>query len=97
MKNIYLLLALISTLVLTGCASSGVVPVGKNKYMIADSNAMYWEGGSVMVDIVKEGTEFCAKQGKQFELLDSKTEDHQSGYFGGGQRTASAQIYFTCK
>lgn len=50
-----------------------------------------------MVDIVKEGTEFCAKQGKQFELLDSKTEDHQSGYFGGGQRTASAQIYFTCK
>ena len=55
------------------------------------------QGGSVMVDIVKEGTEFCAKQGKQFELLDSKTEDHQSGYFGGGQRTASAQIYFTCK
>lgn len=96
MKNIYLLLASISTLVLTGCASSGVVPVGNNKFMISDSNSMYWEGGSVMVDIIKEGTEYCAKRGKQFELLDQKTEDAQSGLWAG-RRTASAQIYFTCK
>lgn len=91
------LLVLTAALLLAGCASTGVVQVGQNKYMIADSNSMYWEGGSVLKDIVKEGTEFCAKQGKQFELLDRKTEDHQSGFFGGGQRKASAEIYFTCK
>lgn len=90
------LLLLCSLLVLGGCASSGVIPVGQNKYMISDSNGMYWEGGHVMADIVKEGTEFCAKQGKQFEQLDQKTEDAQSSLWQA-RRTASAQIYFTCK
>ena len=90
------LLILCASLALVGCASSGVIPVGKDKYMIADSNSMYWEGGHVMVDIIKEGTDYCAKQGKQFELLDQKTEDAQSGLWTA-RRTASAQIYFTCK
>jgi len=89
------ILALVSVLALVGCASSGVIPVGNNKYMISDSNGVYWEGGSVLVDIIKEGTEYCAKQGKQFELLEQKTEDAQAGLIG--RRTASAQVYFTCK
>lgn len=50
-----------------------------------------------MVDIIKEGTAYCAKQGKKFELLDQKTEDAQAGSLWAAKRTASAQIYFTCK
>lgn len=91
------LLILSAALLLAGCASTGVVQVGQNRYMIADSNSMYWEGGSVMKDIVKEGTEFCAKQGKQFELLEKKTDDYQMGTIFGGTKKASAEIYFTCK
>lgn len=94
MKKILILCAVLA---LSGCASSGVIPVGENKYMISDSNAMYWEGGHVMVDIIKEGTAYCAKQGKKFELLDQKTEDAQAGSLWAAKRTASAQIYFTCK
>lgn len=89
-------LAFIAVLTLVGCASSGVVPVGKDKYMITDSNSLTWEGGSVLVDIVKEGTEYCARQGKQFEILDQKIEDAQSGLWTA-RRKASATVYFTCK
>lgn len=91
------LLAISVVLLLSGCASTGVVPVGQNKYMIADSSGMYWEGGSVMKNIVQEGTAFCAKQGKQFELLEKKTDDYQMGTIFGGRKKASAEIYFTCK
>lgn len=85
------LLILCTTLTLIGCTSTGVVPVGQNKYMISDSSSLSWNGGSVMASIVKEGTEFCAKQGKQFELVGNKTED------AGWNKSATAEIYFTCK
>lgn len=85
------LLLLCSILVLTGCTSTGVVQVGNNRYMVSDSSSLSWNGGSVMAGVIKEGTAFCAKQGKQFELLSNKTED------AGWYKSATAEIYFTCK
>lgn len=85
------ILALVSVLTLVGCGSTGVVPVGQNRYMISDSSSLSWNGGSVMANIIKEGSEFCSKQGKQFELIGNKTED------AGLYKSATAEVYFTCK
>jgi hypothetical protein len=84
-----------TALILAGCASSGVIQVGQDRYMISDSNSMYWTGGSVMKDILQEAKAFCAKKGKSLELLGNKTSDATAGIFVSS--VASAQIEFTCK
>ncbi len=76
---------------LVGCASSGVLKIGENHYMISDSNSLYSNGGNVLQDILKEANEYCSDQGKKVEIIHYKIEN--STNFSN----AAAQIDFTCK
>lgn len=76
---------------LVGCASSGVLQIGEDHYMISDSNSLYSNGGNVLQDILKEADEYCSGQGKKVEVIHYKIEN--STNFSN----AAAQIDFTCK
>ena len=89
-----LLIGSIAVAALVGCASSGVMQIGENKYMLADQNSMYWQGAAVMKDILPEANAFCAKQGKSLEILDTKIKDASGGL---SIQYATASITFTCK
>ena len=86
--------------VLVGCASTGVMQLGKDRYMISDTNSMYWKGGEVLKDILVEANAFCSAKGKSVEVLNAQTNDAISGVYGavvGGGRSAGATVEFTCK
>ena len=96
--KIRLLLVSLLALLLTACASStGVVPVGQDRYMISVQGGALESGGKMLANVMKEANDYCAKQGKTAELLDSKTEDGQYGLILKQAKYATAQIQFTCK
>ena len=85
---------------LAGCASTGVMQIGQDRFMISDTNSMYWKGGEVLKDILVEANKFCSTKGKTVEVLNAQTNDAVSGVYGavvGGGRSAAATIEFTCK
>lgn len=55
---------------LSGCASTGPIPLGEGRYMISDTNGFYNKGGEVLKDVLAEARVFCAKQGKDAVALD---------------------------
>ena len=79
-------------LVLTGCASTGVVPMDKDTYMVAKRSAQVGFGpaDSVKADVYREATDFCAKQNKKLET--AKLDMTNSGF----ARPASASLEFRC-
>ena len=80
--------------VLVGCAATGVMQIGQDRWMISDQSGIYWSGGAVVPGILAEATGFCASRGQQVEVLDTQTQDAQGGW---SVRYASATITFTCK
>ena len=88
------LFALSVSALLAGCAASGPISIGQDRYMLTDQDTWGWSGGAVVQKLVQRGAEVCAKQGKQFELLNSKSEDAQGLPVA---RYASGTIEFTCK
>ena len=54
-------------LVLTGCASTGVVPMDKDTYMVAKRSAQFGFGPAdgVKADVYREANDFCAKENKK--------------------------------
>lgn len=61
----------ILTLVLTGCASTGVVPMDKDTYMVSKRSAQVGLGPAdgVKADVYREANEFCKKQNKKVETV----------------------------
>ena len=57
----------ILTLVLTGCVSTGVVPMDKDIYMVSKRSAQFGFGPAdgVKADVYREANEFCEKQNKK--------------------------------
>lgn len=94
MRKLAIALAAFSIAALAGCAASGPVQIGQGRYMMSDQSSWTWSGGSVVQDLVKKGAEFCAREGKSFELLNSTQQDAQSFPVA---RYASGSIEFTCK
>lgn len=78
-------------LILASCASTGVIQMAKNHYMISDSNSLYSNGGRVFQDILKEADVYCAKQDKTVKVINYKIEN------GTSFSDASAQLEFTCE
>lgn len=77
---------------LTGCASSGVVPMGQDTFMISkQSSTGFHSAGSVKADIYKEGSEYCASQGKEFQPVNDHGVDGVPG-----RSFASAEVQFRC-
>ena len=61
----------------TGCAnSSGVVPAGKDTYLISRSEKGFDKTGSgVKAAIFKEAGEFCSKTGRSMEIIKATEKD----------------------
>ena len=62
---------IIASLVLSSCASSGVVPMDKGTYLISQRSAQLGIGPPVGVkaDVYREANEFCEKQGNAVETV----------------------------
>lgn len=84
----YLILALLS-----GCASTGVVPMDKGVYSISKQSAagMFGTPDGVRADIYREANEFCAKSGKAVETV---TDEKKSAV--PFTRQGSASLTFRC-
>lgn len=82
----------ILALVLTGCASTGVVPMDKDTYMLAKRSAQVGFGPAdgAKADVYREANDFCAKQNKKLETV--KLDMTNSGF----ARPASASLEFRC-
>lgn len=76
-----------------GCGSTGVVPIGRDGYMVTNRSATIMASGSeMMADLFKEATEYCEKQGKAMKVLnESKLEPIPF------VRGASAELRFRCE
>lgn len=85
-------LILLATISLTACASTGIIPVGKDTYMVSKRSAQAGFGPPVgaRADLYKEANEFCAKTGKTLETV--KSEMTNSGFAKPG----SASLEFRC-
>lgn len=76
-------------LLLAGCASSGVVSVGPDTYMLAKSVPAA-SGGEITASLYREANAYCAEKGKQVVQVDSKSRD------AGVGRLGNAEIKFRC-
>ena len=83
---------LVLVLLVMGCSSTGVIPTGKDTYMVGKKDAQVGFGPSVAAkaDVYNEANEFCAKQGRSVETV--KLEMTNSGF----ARPASASLEFRC-
>ncbi len=78
----YISFALI--LLLSGCASSGVVAFTTDKFMIAKNTAKVGGGisASAASEVHEEANEFCTKQGKKVESVDLQLTPGRAGSLG---------------
>jgi len=88
MKTCYVILML----ALTGCSSTGVVPMDKDTYMVSKRSAQIGFGPAdgAKADVYREANEFCAKQNKKVETVALNMTD------SGFARPARAEIQFKC-
>lgn len=78
------IVALFIVLLLSGCASSGVVPLSGDKFMISKNTAKVGGGisASATSEVLGEANDFCAKQGKKVETLDLQLTPGRFGSMG---------------
>ena len=76
----------------TGCASTGIVPMDAGTFMVSKRAAQVGFGPPVAAkaDIYRQANEFCAAKGKQVETVDYQGTDSGFG------RPASASLQFRC-
>jgi hypothetical protein len=93
MKNFYLFTVCSSLLVLTGCVSSGSIPVGQDAYMIHKKSAggIFVSGIDIKIEIIQEGQKYCTSIGKEFKLIGSKEQNAVPA-----QSLPFAEIQFLC-
>ena len=91
MKPIFLIFI---TLFLISCAShTGIVPMGKDTYMIAKQQATGFPGlGNMKAEIITEGNNYCQTQSKKFQMVSSN--ESQPPYILGNY--PRSEIVFTC-
>ncbi|MGH8821030.1 MAG: hypothetical protein ACREWJ_07035, partial [Rhodoferax sp.] len=75
---------------LSGCAHSGVVPIGPDMYMIANSEWGFTSGDYQKAKAMQEAAEYCKAHGKQV-LLVSSNENYVE--FG---KTPAVEVQFRC-
>lgn len=85
--------SVIIPLVLVGCATnSGIVDLGGGNYVYAKEDAWAWNGNATKVEILKEASAFCAKQGKQMAVQSSDAKPYMPG-----SSFAGAEVQFSCR
>lgn len=88
MKTCFIILML----ALTGCASTGVVSMDNDTYMVGKRSAQIGFGPPVgaKADVYREANAFCAKQNKKVETIELKMTN------SGFARPASVSLQFRC-
>ena len=89
MKRLYLL----SLLIIVGCASSsGVVPIGKDLYMVSGRGKSPggYSGGEVKAAAIREANQYCNASGKKLQVVNSTQQDMRFGV------EATAELQFMC-
>lgn len=78
---------------LTGCASTAPTRIGADTYYSSKTNTagIFGDVGAVAGKLMAQGNKFCAKQGRQFELVTENTTGNIPGARLGG-----ANITFKC-
>lgn len=80
-----------AVLALTACSSTtGVVPIGSGMYMLGAQDGWAYTGSSVKADLYRQATDFCGRQSKDVEPVNSHGQDYGLGQY------ASAEIQFRC-
>lgn len=88
MKKILLPLA---ALAFTACSSTtGIVPIGSGMYMLGAQDGWAYTGSSVKAKLYRQANEFCHRQSKDVEPVNSRGQDYGLGQY------ASAEIQFRC-
>ncbi len=88
-----LLFIIFVPIIITACAtSSGVVPIGNNKYMISGSEKGFDTTGSrVKADALKEANEFCSSKNKNIKIIKATHKDMVPF-----KSDAQAEVEFEC-
>lgn len=91
-KILNLSLATISINMLIGCASTGIVPLDQDSYLVAKKDGAPGIGVSytVKAEVYQEAREFCNKQNKDVKTLSIKTIPAAPGRLG------SSELIFKC-
>ena len=79
-----ILISVVVTIFLSGCFSSGVVPLTDNKFVISKNSAKVGGGvsASVMASVNKEANAFCAAKGKKVSTIDMQLSPGRAGSLG---------------
>jgi hypothetical protein len=86
----YILMSSIA-IMLAGCASTGVVPIGQDTFMISKQGAGgFVSVGSLKADIFQEASAYCISKKQTFQVVN--TRDQPAG-FG---RPPEAEVQFMC-
>lgn len=86
-------LAVVVAVALSGCATnSGIVSLGGDNYVYAKEDAWAYNGNATKVEILKEASAFCAKQGRQMVVQSSDAKQYTIG-----SSFAGAEVQFSCK
>ncbi len=88
----YTLILIALTIIFSGCASTGVIPMDQDSYFIGKKDGEPGVGVSytVKAEVYKEAIAFCNKQGKEVKTLESKTIPARPGQLG------STELRFKC-
>lgn len=80
-------------LLLAGCASTGVIPVGNGVYMISKQSAagIFGTPAGIEADIYREANAYCAARHQVIETVDVQTVNAVSFYHEG-----AATLHFRC-
>ena len=77
-------------MLLTGCASSGVVQTGPNAYMLAKSEWGFVSGAVHTARLIQDASDFCSAKGMQINVTSTNSNDVQLG------KTPAAEVRFQC-
>ena len=79
--------------VIAGCASSGAIPIGQDTYLLNKKGfgGVFTTGEAVKIEIIQEGQQYCTSLGKQFKLVNSKSQNAVPA-----QSLPWAEIQFQC-
>ena len=87
MKNIILIVA---AAILSACAHSGVISIGPDTYMIANSEWGFTSGGVQKAKVMKEASDYCNSIDKQILPISTSQNDVAFG------KTPAAEVQFRC-
>lgn len=79
-----------AVVILSACAHSGVVPIGPDTYMIANSEWGFTSGGVQKAKVMKEASDYCNSIGKHMLPISTSQNDVALG------KTPAAEAQFRC-